>query len=206
MAQVTFNVVVLSVSQPTFTKTAKGGYNQIEIAFKKDGKVEGKKLIDFKYPEVYKFFLTLKGGETVQINSEKNEGEKYWNWTSTNLAGEPQASPAGTASDTSVSNSGPVSEPQSRATSAPRARVTGSNYETPAERARRQVYIVRQSSLSAAIETLKANTTPAKTGDGVFYLPITKEAVIALARDFEAYVFEPKVVGKFDDMDDDIPF
>ena len=74
-------------------------------------------------------------------------------------------------------------------------RVTGSNYETKEERAQRQVYIIRQSSISSAVELLG---TGAKTAD-----------VIATAKEFEAYVFakeaNPTKEVNFDDLEDDIP-
>jgi hypothetical protein len=192
MAQIKFNIEVLTVSQPTAVKTASGGYNQIEVAFKKDGKVDGKKLIDFKFQDVYKFFRTCKGGENVQVVSEKKEGEKYWNWISA------EVSAVGSSSNSAESNSGANQNAQSvsmgesgntsggQSVAGSRGRVTGSNYETPEERALRreadrvrQYYIVRQSSVSAAVELLKAQGNNFDTGN-----------VIEKAREFEAYVFE----------------
>lgn len=54
-----------------------------------------------------------------------------------------------------------------------------STYETPEERAKKQVYIVRQSSISAAVDMLAANGGK-KT---------TAKEVIEVAKEFEAYVF-----------------
>lgn len=180
-----FEISVLSVSAPQFVKTAKGGYNTLEVAYKKDGKIEGKKLVDFAAPEVYKAALALTPGVVAVVTAEKQlnqrDQKEYWQWVQLSLGG---AAPA-----------------ESSAASKPVGRVTGSNYETPEERARKQVYIVRQSSLTTAIsyfELLKAK-------------PETK-AVLELAREFEEYVFgDGKVarteapVGSFDDMEDDIP-
>lgn len=55
-----------------------------------------------------------------------------------------------------------------------------SNYETSEERAKKQVYIVRQSSLSAATNLLALQGK--KTA--------TKEDVVTLAKYFESYVFD----------------
>lgn len=206
MAQAKFSIKVLSISEPSFTKTPKGGYNQIEVAFKKDGKVEGKKLIDFKYPEVYKFFKGLKGGENVNVTSIKGEDDKFWNWSAATVeTGEAVNAPAeqeGVASEPAVDNRAAT---KSSGTASGRGKVTGSNYETSAERARRQVYIVRQSSISAAIDLLKVNTTTVHTGTAS-HTPVTKEQVVDLARYFEAYVFEQQAAGKLVDMEDDLPF
>ena len=74
-------------------------------------------------------------------------------------------------------------------------RVTGSNYETKEERAERQVLIVRQSSLSSAVATLTAGAKSAPSAADV----------IALAKEFEAYVFA-KEVGTVEDIESDIPY
>lgn len=211
MAQAKFSIKVLSISEPSFTKTPKGGYNQIEVAFKKDGKVEGKKLIDFKYPEVYKFFKGLKGGENVNVTSIKGEDDKFWNWSAATIeSGETVDAPAEQESGASEPAVDARAATKSSGATSGRGKVTGSNYETSAERARRQVYIVRQSSISAAIDLLKVNTTPCQTAGGMSgsmtYLPITKEAVKELAKFFEAYVFEQQAAGKLVDLEDDIPF
>ena len=81
-----------------------------------------------------------------------------------------------------------------------------STYETPEERAKRQVLIVRQSSLSSAIELLKTDKKS----------PTVPE-VLQVAKQFEAYVFgnddpfgleSKEPVNKLptvDDLEDDIP-
>jgi hypothetical protein len=79
----------------------------------------------------------------------------YWDWVS--IGG-----------DNAVSETKPAS-------AASGTRVTGSNYETKEERAQRQILIVRQSSLSSAVELLG----PGKSVDDV----------INVAKQFEAYVF-----------------
>ena len=70
------------------------------------------------------------------------------------------------------------------AESATPTRVTGSNYETKEERAARQVYIIRQSSLATAVDLL---------GQGA-----STDTVIETAKVFEAYVLGNP--GSFDDL------
>jgi hypothetical protein len=67
--------------------------------------------------------------------------------------------------------------------------VLGSNYETPAERAKRQVYIVRQSSINAAIALYVAQNPKGAA--------VSVEEILKVAGTFEAYVFDqgqPEIV------------
>lgn len=212
-----FVIKMVNVSAPNFVKTKGGGYSQIEAAFKKqdkDGKwvLDGKKLVDFNTKDnpgnkaVYDYCSSLQEGATVRVTAEK--GEKFWNWVKLEPVGSdevPAETNAGESQGTkpvSVDNAGVAGRGES--SSQPRGRVTGSNYETPAERARRQIYIVRQSSITAALDLLKAITTPGVAGNGQPYIPITSEQVIEQAKKFEAYVFEKPAA--FKDFEDDIPF
>ncbi len=58
-------------------------------------------------------------------------------------------------------------------------KVTGSNYETPEERAKKQVVIVRQGVLNAAIEYSK-----------MFEVKPNQEEIVELAQKFEKYVYK----------------
>lgn len=66
-----------------------------------------------------------------------------------------------------------------------------SSYETSEERAKKQIYIVRQSSISSAIDLLSVG---AKT-------PPSVEEVLNVAHRFEDYVFGTRI----QDLPDDIP-
>lgn len=176
-------IEVLSVSQPSFTKTEKGGYNKIEVAYKSDGKVAGKQLVDFGTGKsVYDYFIANKGSGIVEITTEKSG--KFVNWTAvaTATAGTPNTAPQqDTAS--SASSAGSTSPATGR------GKVTGSNYETTEERAKRQIYIVRQSSVSNAIATLAREGTKA----------LDPAEVITIAKVYEAYVFgkeQPNAVSE----------
>jgi hypothetical protein len=168
---------VIDVSKPAFTKTDKGGYNKIEVAYKEGGKVTGKQLVDFgKGKSVYDFFIANPKPGSVVITTEKDG--KYINWTAVATAA------AGSSNQSQESEAPPATTGTGS-----RGRVTGSNYETSEERAKRQVYIVRQSSVSAAIATLAR--------DGTKELEVSK--VIEIAKQYEAYVFgkdQPNAVSE----------
>jgi hypothetical protein len=109
---------------------------------------------------VFNHIKDLTKGDQVNVTTTKDDNG-YWQWT--NIGGDATAPVQAQASAPSTGG-----------------RVTGSNYETKEERAARQVYIVRQSSISAAIGAL---TVGAKSSP-------TSESIIALAKQFESYVFD----------------
>ena len=170
----------------------------LEVAYKdlsNAGKVASKKVMSFTKPEeVFKTMAVAKPTEVFDI--EMTKGEKYWEWTKVSK---------GVAASTSGSTSASGSMASHTATSA--TPVTKGGWETPEERARKQVYIVRQSSLSNAIATLSVGAKSApKVAD-----------VIAAAREYEAYVFsvgdtaatvakDVERVPKFDDLEDPLPY
>lgn len=135
-----------------------------------------------KYNPVVKVALSnLAPGESFIMVKEK-EGE-YWNVKSivTGVA-ELQKTTGEVSKGTGVSSKG-FSSPKS-------------TYETPEERAKKQVYIVRQSSLSAAINLLAANGGKKNS----------VEEVIQTAKQFESYVFDTgsNGVDAIIQMEDDI--
>jgi hypothetical protein len=156
----------------------KGKYKQLEVAYKGgDGKVSSKKIMSFAAPDVFKILSSSKQGDAFDVTTVKND-KGYWDWT--------------TVSQGSVgAASGSV-----KAAGSPAPRST---YETPEERANRQVLIVRQSSVSSAIEFYKLNAKKQPSvGD-----------VVEVAKFFENYVFgkstTPSSADSIAEMDDDIP-
>lgn len=139
----------------------KGKYRVAEIAFKDlaKGQVSSKKLMSFTNPVVYKTLVDAKNGEIYTIDMEKNE-KGYWDWIKA-------------VTSTSVDTSNAV--PPGKANVAPK-----STYETPEERAKKQVYIVRQSSISSAIDYMNGTGAIKKA---------TAADVIFCAKEFESYVF-----------------
>lgn len=158
-------------------KTAKGGYQKADVAYKDEqGKTQGKKVMSFVNQKVFDVLKQAKSGDVFDVQSEK-DANNYWQWVGITSG-----------------NSAPTSS-----TPAAMKSVTGnpspkSTYETPEERAKKQVYIVRQSSISAAIEFSK-NVKALKS----------VEEVLATAKLFEEHVFEEqKTVGGLFEMEDDI--
>lgn len=168
-------VKVVSVSrEDVANKNGKGTYGKLTVAFRnQEGKLTEKYLMSFTNPAVFKAFEHAEPGAEINVKAEKI-GD-YWQWTSILADGE-------TSNSTSAT-------PASTAT-----RVTGSNYETKEERADRQRYIVKQSSISAAVSLL---TIGAKT-------PPTAKEVIALADQFVDYVFDTGI--DISEIKDDIPY
>lgn len=163
------NITILSV-QITTTPTKTGSYQMADVAYKNNsfqGKVEGKKVMSFgATANSFKTLATAQPNETYDVEVVKND-KGYNDWVSMQKAGDiPQP-----ATVQGVQN---VSNVQRGSTAAPR-----STYETPEERAIKQVYIVRQSSLGVASGLLSVG---AKT-------PPAADTVIDLAKKFEAFVF-----------------
>lgn len=155
-------ITILSVSKLSAVTKAGKPYSQLEIAYKnEEGKVMGKKIMPFGDSKlIYDTLSSSQAGEIYEILSEK-QGE-YWVWVMVKK------------SDGSVSAVPPSYKPT------PGGTVAKSTYETAEERARRQVMIVRQSSLSTAVAMLNA-AQDKKT-------PINPDTVVEVAKHFEQYV------------------
>ena len=162
-----FQVEIVNVTPPVFIKTVKGGYNVLEVAFKQDGRVGGKKFMDFAAPGVYNLLETAKAGDIFDVVSEKN-AKGYIDWVSVN---------PGTAAEAAETSASPT-DAVSKASPAPArpGRVVGSTYETAEERATKQAAIIRQATLNAAIAFL--SNPEGKIAD-----------VLSVARQFETFVY-----------------
>lgn len=164
--------------------TAKGSYQQLEVTFKNltyQGKTESKKLMSFgANASAFKALSNASPGSQWEVTVVKN-AQGYNDWTSV-------------VSSQAGAESAPAA-PAGKTSPAP----TKSTYETPEERAQRQVLIVKQSSLSAAVSTLSVGAKAVKPAD-----------VIALAQEYTDWVFgidkrDPGPSG-FDDLPNfDIP-
>jgi hypothetical protein len=141
----------------------KGKYRVAKVDFKntETGKIDGKQIMSFTYKDVFKTMSEAKQGDIFDVKAVKND-KGYWDWVEATTAGK---------------NTG-AEAPKAGAT---KAAYPSRDFETSEERAKKQVYIVRQSSISAAIELLGFHR------DGG---PVTEEDVINTAKKFEAYVFD----------------
>ena len=182
--------------------TAKGSYQVIELAYKNKSfqdKLEGKKVMSFTNKDVFKVLAEAKFGDVFNVSRVKNE-KGFWDWVAVGSNGAPAAKDPNVGG---VVASGSYAAPVKTGNVTPK-----SNYETPEERAARQVLIVRQSSISSAVEFAVAN----KVKD--------EKEVLRLAGIFEAHVFgkdtpvekpvatnaldEPPA-NFFEDLDNDLP-
>jgi len=167
---------VLNVSKQTAQSKAGKSYQLVEVSFKdlSSGKVQSKK-INMYSKEIYSLACDMQVGSTYSVQLEK-EGD-FWNWVAIDPAG-------GLAPPTK---------------GAPAVQVK-STYETPEERAKKQLYIVKQSSISNAIDTLSPGAKGA----------IDVDKVLAVAQQYTDFVFGKGVQGLVDTPNDlpdsDIPF
>jgi hypothetical protein len=164
---------------------SRGKYNMLTVDFKnlKFDKNESKKIVSFTNKDVYNTLKAASAGDEFTVTAVK--GEQYWEWQNVSPRGE---APAEVSTGGNVSNSKPA------------AQSPKSTYETPEERAKKQLYIVRQSSIGSAIDLLKTEKVIPSVAD-----------VLATAKQFEAYVFGVEPVAetaKLPDLpdDDDIPY
>lgn len=160
-------VTVIDVAQETLSAKNGRTFQQLVVSYKNDkGMAQAKKLVSFANPDLFKAAKSWTKDQIINVKTVKNDKTGYWDWVG--LEGETVAE----------------SKPTTSAT-----RVTGSNYETKEERAARQVYIIRQSSLATAVDLL---------GQGA-----STDTVIETAKVFETYVLGN--TGSFEDLPDDIP-
>lgn len=189
----TLTIEVVNVSKAT-VPTAKGSYDVLDVAYKNKSfqdKLEGKKVMSFTNKEVFTSLSKAQFGDVFYVNRVKND-KGFWDWVSVSTDNTDADTASSTAATINLSSRTPTV-----------GNVTPkSNYETPEERAARQVLIVRQSSISSAVELAVAN----KIKD-------TQE-VIKIAKEFEAFVFgkeaPTEVVQEtptnfFEDFENDLP-
>ena len=130
----------------TVPSKQKGGtsYSQYEVTYKdlEKAKVTGKRLVSFAFPEVFEFFKHVNKDDVVSVTIKKNEKTGFWDW----VAAEPGEWNQAQAQMQESQDAKPT--PKTYASSAKPV----SQYETREERQARQQYIIRQSSISSAIE------------------------------------------------------
>lgn len=155
------NIIATTLSQSPGNK-----YQIAEVVYKDDrGETKTKKLMSFANPATYATMKDAKQGESYVITQVKND-KGYLDWTSaTKTDGSDAAAAPKAASFTS----------------------TKSSYETTEERARRQVLIVKQSSLDRAIQfvTLERQVEPSKE-------PLIDD-VLERAQQFTDWIFDNEV-------------
>lgn len=115
--------------------------------------------------DVFKILADSQEGDVFEVSYVKND-KGYNDW----LTAERDTNGGSVPDETSSS---PATAP------GPNRAPARSNYETPEERQLRQVYIVRQSSITAALSTLSIGQKA----------PLNPDEVIAVAKIYESFVF-----------------
>jgi len=162
-----------------FVKNGKNGYEVANVNYLYKGEAKTTKIMSFSNPQVFKDIQKMVG-KTIDVETTQNG--KYTNWAKVTLVS--------TDESPSVSSSSPTK---------PTSSTVRSTYETPEERAQRQLMIVRQSSISNALTYLH-QTQPG----GDYGVTDTLE----VAQDFVDFVYGTAslpAADKLEDMDDDIP-
>ena len=166
------NLEVIDVTESEEPKkTGKGKNKVLSVTYKTDeGKVEAKKLYDWATKtEIWEAFKGATKGNVFSIDKEKNE-KGFWEWVSLHRQDAPL-------------------KVQEKGNPVP----TKPSYETPDERAHRQVMIVRQSSISSAVNMLGPMSPK---GDFTAYAA----CVIETAKRFESYVMGNTIQDLINDM------
>lgn len=150
----------VTIQEVTIETIAKGKtrYQKANVAYRYNGEARIQTLVSFANPQVFKDIQEVSPGEVIEVDLSKDD-KGYTQWTKIVRGGN---TPPGSAE-------APRSSQQ-----APR-----SNFETPEERKFRQLLIVRQSSISNAIDLFKVQ------GD----TDISVEDVLETAQHFVDYVY-----------------
>lgn len=163
------NITILAVQSTTQTGKTGKPYQQLEVTFKNNtfGKVESKKLMPFGVQKAaFDALGSAATGSVFEVTVVKNDAG-YNDWTAITQAVPGVAAPASTGGSINKPTMGQTTQVKS-------------TYETPEERAKKQVYIIRQSSISSAVDTLTAGAKSAPTSD----------AVLALAQQYYNWVVQ----------------
>lgn len=165
------NITILNVQSTTQTNKAGKPYQMLEVAFKNNtfGKVESKKLMPFGAQKAaFDALANAQAGSVFEVTVVKND-QGYNDWTAIVQA------PPGAAIASPQAVPGSINKP-----TAGNAVQVKSTYETPEERAKKQVYIIRQSSITSAISSLAVGAKSA----------LKPEDVLAVAQTYYDWVMQ----------------
>ena len=183
MAQIVGTVISVGVNVPV-KKQGGGTYQGSELVYKSaDGEVRSiaKPVTGLRFNKALEAALgELNAGDVFTLTQEKNQAG--YNDVKSIEKGDVRGA------TTSVANHTPAPSGSAQ---------TNRTFESADERALRQRLIVRQSSLTAAIEILK---------NGDKKTPLNLDNVTALANDLMLWVYESGNAQGTDEFKDDIPF
>lgn len=164
-------------------ETGKGGkYKVANVVYDFKGDTRTQKVVSFANPEVFKTVQELTPGTLVDVEVGKNE-QGYIQWITVKKATDAPA--------------------PSLPAESPKSGKYVSTYETPEERALKQLYIIRQSSIANAITTLSVNIGKEK---------LDPDNVIDIAEKYVEFVYgvqntiSESAKTTLEEMDSDIPY
>lgn len=197
LRRTTIQIQILSITPVDHpTKTVGKTTPKLDIAYKNlsfNGKVEGKGLFSFGSQEgAFKVLKNSQPGDVYDIERVK-EGE-FQNWVSAKKSDGSSnpvlAAVSGTGTATSTAKS-------SGYQLAPK-----STYPTEDERAKTQIYIVRQSNLNTAVATLAVGAKSVKPEDVIKTAKLYEDHVFGTSNDSVAPAPHIDITTAFDDLDD----
>lgn len=170
MTKVTVQEVIVNT-----VNTGKKPYSQAVVTYTTErGENKEKKIMSFSNPAVFAAVSKIKNPTVVEV---ENDGAPYYNWTKLSLVAE-EAAPKG-----------------ANASGATSVKVATSTYETAEERKIKQLYIVRQSSITNALTYLAATQKEGEYG---------VSDVLEIAQEFIDFVYG--TTQTLAEMDSDIPY
>ncbi len=157
MTKVTIQEVTVST-----VNTGKKPYSVAVVTYTTDrGDNKEKKIMSFSNPAVFAAVSKIKNPTVVEV---ENDGAPYYNWTQLKIAND--------------------EAPRAAASGATSVKVATSTYETAEERKIKQLYIIRQSSITNALTYLKDEDS-------------SVDEVLTVAQKFVDFVYG----NKFEEMD-----
>ena len=170
-------IKIVEVVTESITK-GKNSYQMATVAYRVAGNsdLRNQKLISFANPDSFAAMQKANPGDEYDVEVTKNAAG-YNQWASVKAA-----------------SAGDAPQPETKASTYK----PSSNYETKEERTQRQLHIVRQSSLSNAVNTLSVGAKVAPD----------PEAVIALAQRYVEFVYSDdaeEILGKSVNNFEDVP-
>lgn len=167
-----------------------GKYQKMDFMFLRDGKPQSRKLVAVgKTKDIFPILTNSKDGDVLDIEMEK-DGD-YWNWIKATPGVKAQVQAAAEGRPQQVGR-------------------TGNTYETPEERARKQVYITRHGSVNTATEFLVAQGKKFTIGEVFDIADLISSYVFSTngAQTIDEAGLENAAVEAAggDELKDDIPF
>ena len=150
-------IMQIKVTNVEVEKINKGKtkYEIANVSYQQNGEPKSFKVFSFKNPQVFSDIQKVEDGEVIDVSSVKGD-DGYFQWTKITRGVTEDKTPQPAAG----------------------GKVLGSNYETKEERAIKQVYIIKQSSLTAALKYIELA--------GIN--PENNQEVLALAQQFTDWV------------------